>query len=67
MNSMSLYERQAVQVGGMNVCLCTLAHCLHCEETLAMAREDYVKTVGVYVSVFVLDDLCESQLQEGRD
>lgn len=47
--------------------LCALAHCLHCEKTLAMARQDDVKTVGVYVSVFVLDDLCESQLQEGRD
>lgn len=31
MNSMSLYERQAVQVGGISVCLCVLAHCLHCE------------------------------------
>lgn len=43
MNSMSLYERQAVQVGGMIVLLCVfvlhsrtatkcaLAHCRHCE------------------------------------
>lgn len=39
----------------VSVCLCVLAHC----------QED-VKRVGVYVSVFVLDDLCESELQERR-
>lgn len=70
MNSMSLYERQAVQVGGMSVCLCTCSTLLwhqevHVPTVLTVKTLPYGTTaVGACVSVFVLGDLCARELQE---
>lgn len=70
MNSMSLYERQAVQVGGVSVCLCsvldspvaasrTRASCPHRENVTCDTT-----AVAACVSVFVLGDLFERKPQE---